>query len=207
MADNDRFLSLEERRARSLRKLREAQPSLASKDDFGNFTGSNGYIKASNNFEDEQARQRSINANLSSRSDFGDMPGGFVAGGERKGSQSYEGPAVEDYSAASLRSKSDFGNMPGKLSSRSINSLRRVAQSGRQSEADRLMDIYNKQGGASDEDIASAYRSINPTMKKGGKVATKKVAKKPMKISKPKAVKYARGGGIESRGKTRGKFV
>lgn len=77
----------------------------------------------------------------------------------------------------------------------------------RPSEADRLMDIYNKQGGASDEDISSAYRSINPTMKKGGKVAAKKVAKKPMKISKPKAVKYARGGGIESRGKTRGKFV
>lgn len=83
---------------------------------------------------------------------------------------------------------------------------RRQFRGARPSEADRLMDIYNKQGGMSDEDISAAYRSINPTMKKGGKVATKKVAKKPMKISKPKAVKYARGGGIESRGKTRGKM-
>ena len=60
--------------------------------------------------------------------------------------------------------------------------------------------------------IASAVGSPSPfsssaQMKKGGKVASKKASKPVAKSSKPKAMKYARGGGIESRGKTRGRFV
>jgi hypothetical protein len=63
--------------------------------------------------------------------------------------------------------------------------------------------------------IASAVGSPSPfsssaKMKKGGKVASKKPAKSSKsspKSSKSVPMKYVRGGGIESRGKTRGRFV
>ena len=220
MADDDRFLSLEERRARGLRRQRMSDASQRSKSDFGDMPG--GFTSGGSRYENfietsdsedpdlnklneavehakafrrqgESFRRNQIAENsLESKSDFGDLPGNFSSveeskGGPRINSSSYEGPAAKTSKPIARQHKRLFRSSS--------------------SDADRLMDIYNKQGGASSSDIESAYRSINPTMKKGGKVASKKASKPVSKSSKPKAMKYARGGGIESRGKTRGRFV
>ena len=147
-------------------------------------------------------RQRMSAASQRSKSDFGNMPGGFVPGGSRTNSSSYEGPAVNDFAKNPTSGTDD-----PTLTKAPVRRFRGNKRPDTSSEADRLMDIYNKQGGASSSDIEAAYRSINPTMKKGGRVASKKASKPVAKSSKPKAMKYARGGGIESRGKTRGRFV
>ena len=167
MADNDPFLSLEERRARALRRQGLSSASLKSKSDFGDMPGGIGSNRINSSSYEEPA----------DKSEDSESTPKEPAGGPRINSSSYEGPAAKSNRTA-----------------------RRSSRSSGKSEADRLMDIYNKQDGSSAEDISSAYRSINPTMKKGGKVS-------PKKPTAPKAMKYARGGGIESRGKTRGKFV